>query len=74
MTAIKTSSSVAAAPPEPSIATAALGKTRPAETSASGMRFGKVGKVGEPSSARQERPIVVAASQGIANQERPPRT
>ena len=40
VTAMKTKSSVAAAPPCPSKATAALGRTRPAVTSASGIRFG----------------------------------
>ena len=74
VTAMKTSRRVAAAPPFPSKATAALGRTRPAVTSASGIRLGKVGKEGEVSSARQERPIVVAASHGMANQDSPPRT
>ena len=74
VTAMKTSSKVAAAPPEPSMATAALGRTRPAVTSASGIRLGYVGNVGEDSRAIQESPIVVAVSQGIANQERPPST
>ena len=40
VTAMKTNSRVAAAPPFPSKATAALGRTRPAVTSASGMRLG----------------------------------
>ena len=72
VTAIKMRSKVAAAPPLPSNATAALGRTRPAVTSASGMRDGKVGKAGFDSRASAERPIVVAASHGIANQDRPP--
>lgn len=74
VTAIKMSSNVAAAPPFPSSATAALGRTRPAVTSASGIRDGQVGKAGLPSKASAERPIVVAASHGIANQDRPPMT
>ena len=72
VTAIKTRSRVAAAPPDPSMATAALGRTRPAVTSAGSIRLGKVGKLGNDSSARQDSPIVVAVSQGMANQERPP--
>lgn len=74
VTAMKMSSNVAAAPPLPSKATAAFGRTRPAVTSASGILDGKVGKAGLVSRARAERPIVVAASHGIANQESPPMT
>ena len=67
VTAINIKSSVAAAPPLPSIATAAFGRTRPAVTSASAIRRGYVGKTGLDSRASAARPIVVAASQGIAN-------
>ena len=72
VTAMKMSSNDAAAPPFPSMATAALGKTRPAVTSALDMRSGYVGKTGLVSRARAARPMVVAASQGIANQLSPP--
>jgi len=67
VTAMKINRSVATAPPFPRRATAALGRTKPAVTSASGIRDGKVGKTGLDSRARAERPIVVAASQGMAN-------
>ena len=67
VTAINIKSSVAAAPPLPSMATAALGRTSPAVTSASAIRRGYVGKTGLDSRASAARPIVVAASQGIAN-------
>jgi len=56
----------ATAPPFPSIATAALGRTSPAVTSASGMRSGYVGQMGFVSSDRAARPMVVAQSHGIA--------
>ena len=56
----------ATAPPEPNIATAAFGSTRPAVTSASGIRLGYVGHTGFVSSASAARPIVVAQSHGIA--------
>jgi hypothetical protein len=72
VTAMKTIKRVQTAPPPPSSATAAYGKTRPAETSAADMRRGKVGKAGLPSRARAASPIVVAQSHGIANQEIPP--
>ena len=72
VTAIKTKSSVATAPPFPSIATAAFGRTRPAFTSASDIRFGNEGKTGLLSNARAASPIVVAQSHGIANQDSPP--
>lgn len=72
VTAIKTSSSTAAAPPLPIKATAALGNTSPAVTSASAILEGYDGKTGLVSSASAERPIVVAVSQGMANQLRPP--
>ncbi len=74
VTAMNTSSREATAPPFPSKATAASGRTRPAVTSPSGMREGKVGNTGLVSKARAERPMVVAVSQGIANQLRPPIT
>lgn len=73
VTAINTMRRVATAPPEPKRATAAYGRTRPAETSASGIRLGYVGNAGLPSSAIAESPIVVAVSQGMANQDRPPK-
>lgn len=69
VTAMKIRIRVAPAPPVPSIATAALGRTNPAVTSASGIRSGKVGKLGFPSRARAASPIVVAQSQGIANHD-----
>lgn len=72
VTAMKINISVAAAPPLPSNATAEFGSTSPAVTSASGIRLGYVGQAGFPSRARAARPIVVAASQGMANQLRPP--
>lgn len=72
VTAMKTIKSVHTAPPGPSKATAAYGSTRPADTSASGMRSGYVGKAGLLSRARPARPIVVAQSQGMANHEIPP--
>lgn len=74
VTAMKISSNVAAAPPLPSRAIAVFGRTRPAVTSASGILSGKVGKTGLVSKARADNPIVVAANQGIANQESPPIT
>lgn len=74
VTAIKISRKVAPAPPLPKRATAALGRTRPAVTSAAGMRLGYVGKIGLFSSASAARPMVVAHSHGIANQESPPIT
>lgn len=74
VTAMKTSSNDAAAPPLPRRATAASGNTNPAVTSASDILIGKVGNAGLVSRARAERPIVVAVSQGIANQLRPPIT
>jgi hypothetical protein len=73
VTAIKTINKVQTAPPEPRRATAAYGRTRPAETSASGIRLGNVGNAGFPSRARAESPIVVAQSQGMANQDSPPK-
>jgi len=73
VTAIKTINKVQTAPPEPRRATAAYGRTSPAETSASDIRLGNVGNAGLPSRASAERPIVVAQSHGMANQERPPR-
>lgn len=72
VTAMKTKSSVATAPPFPSIATAAFGRTSPALTSASAIRSGYDGNTGLLSKARAASPIVVAQSQGIANQLRPP--
>ena len=72
VTAMKTNNSVAAAPPFPSNATAAFGRTRPAVTSAADIRFGYEGNTGLPSNARAASPIVVAQSHGIANQESPP--
>jgi hypothetical protein len=72
VTAMKTIRSTATAPPPPRSATAAYGTTRPADTSAGSMRFGKVGNAGFPSSAKAARPQVVAMSQGMANQEIPP--
>jgi len=74
VTAMKINRSVHTAPPFPRRTTAALGSTKPALTSASGMRSGKEGNDGWPSSARQASPIVVAQSHGMANHERPPRT
>jgi len=64
VTAMKTSSSVHAAPPLPSRATAALGNTKPALTSAADNLSGYVGNEGCVSLARAARPIVVAQSQG----------
>lgn len=58
-------------PPWPSKATAALGRTRPASTSAFARRFGYVGHTSNCSRARPARPIVVAVTQGIANQAMP---
>lgn len=72
VTAMKTSNKEAAAPPLPRRATAASGSTKPAVTSASGMRDGKVGKTEFVSSARADNPIVVAVNHGIANQLSPP--
>lgn len=72
VTAMKTSNSTAVAPPLPIKATAAEGRTNPAVTSASAILCGYDGKTGLVSRARADRPIVVAASQGIANQLRPP--
>ena len=74
VTAMKMSSKEATAPPLPISATAASGRTRPADTSASAIRDGNDGKTGLVSRARALRPIVVAASQGMANQLRPPMT
>ncbi len=74
VTAMKTSSRQATAPPLPRRATAASGRTKPAVTSASGMRKGKVGNAEFVSRARAARPMVVAVSHGIANQLRPPST
>ena len=65
VTAMKISSSVAAAPPFPNNAPAAFGRTNPAVTSASGIREGNVGKTGLDYRARQDSPIVVAAGQRI---------
>lgn len=73
VTAMKTISRVQTAPPEPRRATAAYGRTSPADTSASDIRFGNVGNTGLLSRARAERPIVVAQSHGMANQESPPK-
>jgi hypothetical protein len=73
VTAINTINRVQTAPPEPRRATAAYGRTRPAETSVSDIRKGYVGNAGFPSRARAERPIVVAQSQGMANHDRPPK-
>lgn len=67
MTAKKTMRSVATAPPLPNKATAASGRTRPADTSAADMRAGYDGKAGLVSRASAESPIVVAARKGIAN-------
>ena len=64
VTAMKTSKSVHAAPPLPSRATAALGKTKPALTSAGAILSGYEGNEGWDSVARAARPIVVAQSQG----------
>lgn len=72
VTAMKTSKRVAAAPPDPSNATAASGRTSPALTSSGVILLGKVGNTGLFSRAKADRPIVVAQSQGIANQDRPP--
>ena len=72
VTAMKIKSKVAAAPPFPRRATAASGNTKPAVTSALAILWGKDGKMGFDSRARAERPMVVAASQGMANQLRPP--
>lgn len=72
MTAMKTMSRAHTAPPEPSRATAANGSTSPAETSASDIRSGKVGKDGVPSRANPAKPMVVAQSQGMANHDNPP--
>lgn len=72
VTAMKTMSKTATAPPCPRSATAAYGTTSPAETSASSIRWGNVGNAGLPSKARAARPIVVAMSHGMANQEIPP--
>ena len=55
------------APLYPSSLTAANGKTRPAVTSSALSRW-------DPSSVRAEMPMVVAQSQGMANQHRPPIT
>ena len=74
VTAMNTIKIAAAAPPVPIIATAAVGRTRPAETSAGSILFGYVGKTGLPSRASALRPIVVAARKGIANHARPPAT
>jgi len=74
VTAMKISSSVAAAPPEPSKATAASGSTRPAVTSAGSIREGYVGKTGLLSNARADKPMVVAHRNGMANHDRPPAT
>jgi len=53
---------VATAPPLPSIATAALGRTKPAVTSISAMRSGYVGHTGYPSKAKADRPMQVAVT------------
>ena len=74
VTAMKTKRKVAPAPPFPNRATAAFGRTRPAVTSAFGMRCGYVGKIGLLSRASAASPIVVAQSHGIANQLSPPNT
>lgn len=67
VTAKKTMRRVATAPPLPRRATAASGRTRPADTSASSIRLGYDGNAGFVSRASAERPIVVAAKKGIAN-------
>lgn len=72
VTAMKTISRVQTAPPWPSRAIAAFGRTSPALTWASDIRFGYVGKTGLASRAKALNPIVVAQSQGMANQLRPP--
>ena len=64
---MKIMSVVATAPLYPSSFTAAKGRTRPAVTSSLLRRCG-------PSRARAEIPRVVAQSQGMANQQRPPMT
>lgn len=74
VTAMKINNKVAAAPPLPRRATAASGNTKPALTSALAILDGYDGKTGLDSRARAESPMVVAASQGIANQLRPPIT
>ncbi|KAH3677542.1 hypothetical protein OGATHE_001017 [Ogataea polymorpha] len=73
VTAIKTIINAATAPPFPIMATAALGSTRPADTSSSVSKFGYEGNAGVFSRATQARPIVVDTSQGTANQARPPK-
>ena len=71
VTAKKTKKKLAIAPPLPSNARAAYGNTRPAETSDSGILIGNVGNTELLSNATAANPIVVAQSQGIANQVRP---
>lgn len=67
VTAMKIISVVTTAPLYPSNLTAAKGRTSPAVTSSLLIRC-------EPSSARAEMPIVLAQSQGMANQQSPPIT
>lgn len=72
VTAMNIMMRVQMAPDFPNKPTAAYGSTKPADTSAGSMRFGYVGNAGFVSRARALRPMVVAHSQGIANQDKPP--